>query len=560
MPASEKYGIFRKNDSIGAAGAEEDKMLQACFIDTGDFDYLADPDDHRRIVLGRTGTGKSALFERLKWEHGDSVITIVPENLALSYISNSTILDYFMSLGVNLDPFFKLLWRHVFTVEILLRHFDLPSSKERKTLFTRIKGFITGNNSRSDQEIEAGIKYLEDWGKKYWEQTETRVREITSTMESRLANEVSAQLSIPPAKVGAALQEGRKLTEEQKSQLKQRGQTVVSDAQIESLNKVTKLLDHMLAKASRNYYLVVDRLDENWAEARLRRRLIRTLIDTVKDFVIVKHVKLMIALRRDLIERVFRLTQDSGFQKEKYESLYLHLHWDKKHLIELLDKRINALVSNRVFKTQSTHADFLPKKYHGQKIGDFICDVARRPRDIIDFFNCCILSALSAAHRRKLNATALGDAEGQYSTSRFQALGDEWSADYSRLLNFSKILVHRTEEFLIGNVSPKEIEDFALEISVRIKVVKNASFLEKCAYKVVDDVIPPNEFRHHLFHVFYHVGLVGLKLSHDGRPYWSDVPGTTVLPGQIEPSTVIVIHPAYRKALCINRGSQKRKR
>jgi len=121
-----KAGTFRfKNtDQIGAAGAEEDEFLSNCFVDTGYLSLLENLKDHRQIVLGRTGSGKSALlltFAETKKEH---VITISPEALALTYVSNSTILGFFSNLGVNLDPFFKLLWRHVLTIEILSHYFS----------------------------------------------------------------------------------------------------------------------------------------------------------------------------------------------------------------------------------------------------------------------------------------------------------------------------------------------------------------------------------------------------------------------------------------------------
>jgi len=63
MPAKPAF-IFKKLDSVGAAAAEEDKrFLKACFVDTGDLDVLRDCADPRRIVLGRTGSGKTALLE-----------------------------------------------------------------------------------------------------------------------------------------------------------------------------------------------------------------------------------------------------------------------------------------------------------------------------------------------------------------------------------------------------------------------------------------------------------------------------------------------------------------
>ena len=106
---------FRKTDTIGTASAEDDlEFLQACFVKTDEYEVLKDKGDIRQIVLGRTGSGKSALFEYLKLEHEDRVISIEPQELALTHVSNSSVIKYFSDLGVNLDPFYKLLWRHVF--------------------------------------------------------------------------------------------------------------------------------------------------------------------------------------------------------------------------------------------------------------------------------------------------------------------------------------------------------------------------------------------------------------------------------------------------------------
>ncbi len=155
---------FRKNDQIGAAGAEQDdEFLSKCFVDTGDLALLEDINDRRSIVLGRTGTGKSAILIKLHETQKGHVIRINPENLALTYVTNSTILNYFSRLGVNLDSFFKLLWRHVFVVEILRNHFKNGDAKENKSLLDRLRIKFSGN-SQKDKEMREAIVYLTRWG------------------------------------------------------------------------------------------------------------------------------------------------------------------------------------------------------------------------------------------------------------------------------------------------------------------------------------------------------------------------------------------------------------
>jgi hypothetical protein len=154
---------FRNTDTIGVADAESDQVfLQDCFVDNGLLDHLLDCKDHRRIVLGRTGAGKTALLTHLT-EQAATAITIKPESLALAYISNSTILQYVHALGVNLDIFFiffKLLWRHVFTVEIIKTHFHLDSTNGSESILDWIKSRF----SEKTRQHEMALKYLETWG------------------------------------------------------------------------------------------------------------------------------------------------------------------------------------------------------------------------------------------------------------------------------------------------------------------------------------------------------------------------------------------------------------
>ena len=65
-------------------------------------------------------------------ELNEHIIRIYPENLALTYVSNSTIVKYFEDIGVNLDPFYNLLWRHVLTVELLKKYVDTTKEKKKK--------------------------------------------------------------------------------------------------------------------------------------------------------------------------------------------------------------------------------------------------------------------------------------------------------------------------------------------------------------------------------------------------------------------------------------------
>jgi hypothetical protein len=258
--------------------------------------------------------------------------------------------------------------------------------------------------------MNEAIRYLRIWGESFWQETEFRIKEVTKKLEDSLNAEFSAGLGVPGAKLTAGVKGDLKLSEEQKAELVQRGQTVVAQAQIEDLHKVIELLDTVLDNRQKKYFVIIDALDQNWVEERLRYRLIMALIETVGEFIQVRNAKIIIALRRDLIDRVFRLARQAGFQEEKYQSLYLQLNWKSEDLIAILDRRVQALVSRRYAKQVLTHQDVLPKQYRRTHITEYIGQIATRPRDVISFFNCCINAATNGKALPELRKQSLAGA------------------------------------------------------------------------------------------------------------------------------------------------------
>ena len=251
----------------------------------------------------------------------------------------------------------------------------------------------------------------------------------------------------------------QKLTEQQKSEVIQRAQYVVNEVQIRQLSDVIDLLDDILKDPQKHYYLTIDRLDEHWVEDKTRYRLIRALIETVKDFRKVRHAKVLFAIRYDLLSRVIKLTRDAGFQEEKYLSLYLPIEWTKDSLISVLDNRINHLVKQRYTSKPVSYRDVLPEKVKGDKAIAYILErTLLRPRDAIVFFNDCIKRAVD---RPIITATMIRDAEGEYSKDRLRALADEWYADFPNLIDFALILKSHKHRFPIEHLTIQQCEDLS---------------------------------------------------------------------------------------------------
>jgi hypothetical protein len=302
--------VFRSTQTIGKPSAEQDKeYLENCFVETGLLSILRNCNDSRHIIVGRTGAGKSALITRLVQDE-PHVIQIKPSDLALQYISNSTIIKYFYDLGVDLNLFYRLLWRHVFCIELLREKYGNIELKKRT--------FLDRLNPKNKQH-ELIINYLKKWDDKLWQDTEYGVKEFTSTVEKELQG--SLELSAPDV-AKAGMTASRKLTTGEKEEVRRRGQAVVNAVQIRDLSALIDFInDDFSEDRQKRYYIVIDKLDDDWVEDVIRYQLINALIETTSYFAEVdmprKCVKIIVALRTDLLDRVFRFTRGPGFQEEK---------------------------------------------------------------------------------------------------------------------------------------------------------------------------------------------------------------------------------------------------
>ncbi len=531
---------FRSSDTIGAPDAEADDLfLRACFVDTGDITRISDCADPRRIVLGRTGSGKTALLKQLASD-GRRVIPVAPESLALPHITNSTILRFLAELNINPDPFFKLLWRHVFAAELIRAHFDVKSQEKKSSFLDQVyRRFF------QDKKHRENIEWLEKYGPSFWEDTENRVKEYTEKVEQDL----KAKLGAKYGNVTSGVESGVKLTMEERQDIVHKAQHVINNVQISALMNIIHTLDELISDHQKPYYLVIDRLDENWVDDQWRLRLIRALIDTARDFYAMRHAKVIIALRVDLLERVYETTRDPGFQREKYDSLNLWVGWTRKQLQTVLNRRINHLVEQRYTNQAVVSSDVLPPKIGKQDTIDYMIDrTLMRPRDIIQFFNACI---------RQVNDVPtfapkdIQRAEGEYSRDRLNALYDEWYADYPSLKGFVRILERRPAIFSVSDISDDEWSTLCLDTVAEYELIEGDPLIDS-ARPVAEGRCGPQSFKRLLLQVLYKVGLIGLKLRPQESIQWCYDGWRNVSTAELTEEARVNIHRLAWRALGVN--------
>lgn len=459
MVGTQSMFVFRQHDRIGDPSAELDPFLKECFVDNGNLGILADCQDPRAIVVGRTGSGKSALLCHLK-ETRDNVIEIEPKSLALGYISNSTILSFFAQIGVKLDLFYQFLWQHVFVVELIKIIYNIDDENSKLAFYNRLSDILFRKRGR----IEA-FEYLNKYGTEFWQTTEVRIKDTTSVIEKELST--SAGLDIEHI---ATLEAGGKLhlSEQQTQHIKKRGNDIINKIQMSKLSTLLDALDEdILTNSMKRYYISVDRLDESWVDEEVRYRLIRGLIETIRTFNRkVRNAKIIIALRSDIIYQIYKNTTDSGFQGEKYQSLNLNITWNKASLEELLSKRVTALIKRRYNKQTVVLNDILPnnigKGKNAQAGREYLIDrTLLRPRDAIQFLNICMDNAINEPI---ITSQILLKAESEYSHQRINALTDEWSERYPYLRILVTILKGLPPHFRLGDITSDHLDAIYVQI------------------------------------------------------------------------------------------------
>lgn len=532
---------LKKNTKIGELDAESDSaLLSDCFVELPEFSRASDLNDAGSIILGRVGSGKSAVILRMK-DHCKCFIWLEPESLAFQYLENSTMLKFVEALGVNLNTFYKLLWRHVLVVELLKKRFQITDSRVQYNFFDSLASKFGLNEKR-----KKAIEYVKEWGDKFWEETESRVKEVTRKFESQL----SASLGGDNGSAKLSIEGNRNLSTEQKEELFQRATKVVNEVQIRKLAEVLDLLGEaeLLGDPQKEFHILIDGLDSNWASTPTRCKLIRALIEEIKTFRKLPTVKIVIALRRDLLSLVYNSTRDSGFQEEKYEALLIELRWSDDDLKRLVEQRLQTVFERQYSKTSIGIENIFPSVKGGgiTPIEYMLQRTLRRPREIIQFVN----EAMKIAENKsKVSLTDIRKAENVYSEKRVNSLFEEWSDIYPSL--------SITIELLRGapaRVTPSYFYGLRLQNLVANLLDGNPN--DPCVRDALMLSEPKSQLKESdafcsAIQCLYQIGVIGIKTdSNDSLCYsWKDQP--TISKGEVSRCVKLQIHRMIWQALNI---------
>lgn len=528
---------FRRHSRIGYIAAENDgQYLDHCFIDKGELDAIGDCVNPKSIVLGRTGSGKSALLLRL--EKSPNVRMLNPEDFSMQFLSDSRLLHNLGQVGVNFDLFYKYLWRHVFVREFIRMRYHIENETDSQSFFARLWERVGRNTTKSK-----ALEYLRVWGGKFWVDTHTSLLELTEKIESSIAQKLGAKIGL----LDLSAEDIDKLTTEQKSQVWLLGQEVVNHSQLAELSKVLDFMnDELFSDPHHSAIICLDKLDEPWVRDSVKYPLLRSLIETVRDFRKVQNTKIVIAMRIDLLERVFRITRDSGFQEEKYRDYFLPITWNASQLMDLLDKRIDYLVRQSYTSQKVSHRDLLAFKIQKQPAIEYmLARTMNRPRELIEFFNNCIERC---DDKPTITKNVLSDAETTYSKNRFRSLQDEWFGDYPYLLDLaSPLLSKMPASFYAQELNSSRLESIVIDYIAQHE--GSGDMLTHMLIRYYETKLPVDELLAEILRVFYDVGLVGIKTTSFDSVHWSYTDSTPLSTTSIGSRSKVSIHPTFFRVL-----------
>jgi hypothetical protein len=499
--------VLKPGMTIGANAAEmDDEFLLPCFVQYPPVDLCLSLDSRGTVIDGRTGSGKTAILKYIAAtvEHHSE---IDPFEMSMSYVSNSDVLNFLHAIGADLDLMFQVLWKHVLCIEFIRMRFSVNNEETSRGVF----GWIA-DRFNHDSRRKKAVTYLREWEGKFWITMDQNIKELTEKIE----NAVRAELGVEIDKFKAGGQYDKRLSVDKKTEFVSRVRKIINSEQLSELGSVVDLLSDVESEGGhKHYYILVDKLDENWVDAAVRFKLIRGLIESLKAFRKIRGLKILVAARSDVLERVVQETKDLTFQREKLDDYFVHLKWNKPLLKELVDRRVQQLFRKQYTQAPITFDDVFKSRVGNLDPFDYMVErTLMRPRDVIAFVNECLNEAQG---NYEVTATVIKRAEAQFSTKRRASIEQEWQSAYPsirRLTNFlssKRRAILSFEDFCL----PKEMDDMALAIYSDERIGFDP--LYEVAKSHCDDG-PSTILAKTIVSMLYRVGAIGVKLQ-TSAPY-----------------------------------------
>lgn len=278
-----------KTNPLGDIRAENDhEMLDRVFYETPDYRSILE-EHKRRIVVGRRGTGKSAMFYKLQghWSAEPRTLQIELTPVETDVIGLRPIIALFGTKPSYLRAACKLAWRYALLQEILSE-----LSENYKV--------------RSESDLRNAVEFARLWRR--------GGKSITQRLLHSLHAKVDKDASIEARISGLA--------------------------QALELESLTQLVEKGLSISRSNLQVMSDKLDEGYEPDEIGIAILSGLVDAFDLLSSSIPQTATTVFLRDNIFRVIQL-RDPDYSRN-VEGDVLRLHWDEYHLFNMICNRIRV--------------------------------------------------------------------------------------------------------------------------------------------------------------------------------------------------------------------------
>lgn len=447
-------------------------MLDRVFVRTADFEALAAGPNHN-FVIGRRGAGKSALFLELTKEFTkgkELLVSFVPEE--------STVKGLVAALRERLSPEPKYT-----NVRSLMR------VVWRAALLAVVGRTLGKRNAAADSF--------------------TKAIELPWLASDLLASALAIVEALPAGGDADAL--------------------VYKAASHTGLDKLTDLVRGDLDALGTRVIVLIDKLDEGWRPHDIEAGIIGGLCSAVIDLRDKRtNVHGLIFLR----DNVFRLLEeiDDDFSRNMAGD-NLRLRWDEETLLDLVARRIEAVVGVSEGTPLKIWNRFAKLGLEGKEGFQFCLQkTLYRPRDILELLNTA--RHLAALRRRShLIKDDINDAARDIAKVRLGDLYKEYEEVFSGLTSYVQAFSGRPAIDTLKNV---------LQL-----IDQNRPMLPEAAQKSFSKLGSASA----VVLALYSVGFLGFELTGLGYQFCHD--GADREPPDMPPETKVAVHPCYSRALDI---------
>ena len=330
-----------------------DGLLEAGFLATRAFQETLR--GRKNLIIGRKGSGKSAICMRLTMVEATRCVLITPDDAAGSQLRQFELAD------VTSEVAKSLIWRYVFAVHIarwlVASHAKQAHRTSEPKSVRQVRKFLRANGGLADQRLYNRIS--------------SAARGLRGTLAlGAFGISLSGELRSAPEGVRAAEQ-----------------LAVIERGVAQALE------DLSCASAHEPLLLLVDKLEHIWSAEANSEALITGLL------VAGKHVartyrgaaRCVLFIRSDIYDSL------TFSEADKFHSDEIRIDWSRENLVELAVTRAAASLGPHV-TDEYLWGTVFPARIRGGKVVDHLFSrLLPRPRDVIQFLNLCRDSA--AAHR-----------------------------------------------------------------------------------------------------------------------------------------------------------------